>query len=228
MVKVKDTASFIQRAIEVHGDRYDYSQTVWNGFRNPIIIICKVCGPITLAWANSHYLKYKCGCSVCNHKAAMDRKRKHPKREKSWCKKCGCETCRKSSICKNCTLPKVCACGKALRTKQSKHCECCYVWGKMLKTRLGDKQRLYKKVGRLNANPWIKWAVIKQSLLLSRSRVSTDKQKQFTIVNEQWYDWADFNKKTKLRAVESLWQKKCRNWQRGLVRRSQVELSYYS
>ena len=39
MVKVKDTVSFIRRAIEVHGDKYDYSQTVWNGSSNPIIIM---------------------------------------------------------------------------------------------------------------------------------------------------------------------------------------------
>jgi hypothetical protein len=62
MAKVNTTALFIERAIEIHGDRYDYSETVWNGAFRPIVIICKQCGPFTLAQAQTHYSKKACGC----------------------------------------------------------------------------------------------------------------------------------------------------------------------
>lgn len=62
MVKTNNTARFIQRARQRHGDKYDYSQSVWNGADKPITIICKNCGPFTLASACSHYLKKGCQC----------------------------------------------------------------------------------------------------------------------------------------------------------------------
>ena len=62
MAKVNTTALFIERAIEIHGDRYDYSETIWNGSDEPITIICKQCGPFTLSESQSHYSKKACGC----------------------------------------------------------------------------------------------------------------------------------------------------------------------
>ena len=39
--KVHDTESFIKKAIEVHGDVYDYSKVVYTGSHNEVTIICK-------------------------------------------------------------------------------------------------------------------------------------------------------------------------------------------
>jgi hypothetical protein len=225
MVIVKDTESFIAKSRTVHGDRYDYSQTFFIGSQSPITIVCKECGPFRLASAQTHYGSKKCGCGKCNHALAIDKKRKHPKKQKNWCKKCGCETYKRSSICKNCISPESCLCGKTVRARHSKHCEHCYAWGKSLKSRLSEKCRRQRKIEGLNTNVWLGWAVIKQSLLLSRSRLSVDRQERFAVVNEQWCNWADSSVKTKLRGIESAWQKKCRNWQRGLSRRSRVERS---
>jgi hypothetical protein len=75
MVKVKDTASFIEAARAVHGDKYDYSLTVYSGSQKPITIICKKCGPVTLSEPGSHYrLEKKCGCRSCEQEATLERK----------------------------------------------------------------------------------------------------------------------------------------------------------
>jgi len=66
MVKVKDTLTFIERARQLHGSRYDYSVTQWAGANKPIDIICKVHGKFTLAWADSHYKKKGSGCQKCS------------------------------------------------------------------------------------------------------------------------------------------------------------------
>lgn len=126
MVKVKDTASFIERAREVHGDRYDYSQSVWIGSQKPITIICRKHGPIVLSEAASHYSKKQCGCAVCNHASAMDAKRKHIKRDTA-CTKCGCQTWRKSGVCKACIATKVCDCGARISKRWAKACDKCMV-----------------------------------------------------------------------------------------------------
>ena len=35
------TEEFVRRAKEVHGDEYDYSQTVYTTAKNTVLIICK-------------------------------------------------------------------------------------------------------------------------------------------------------------------------------------------
>ena len=72
---VHDTESFIQKARSVHGDRYDYSLTEWNGSQKPITIVCRVCGPFNLSSAGSHYKKQRpCGCGKCNYGLYAGRK----------------------------------------------------------------------------------------------------------------------------------------------------------
>lgn len=67
MVKVNDTASFIAVARDTHGDKYDYSETVYAGSQQPIEIICKIHGKFRLAQAGTHYRKKSraCGCRKC-------------------------------------------------------------------------------------------------------------------------------------------------------------------
>ena len=63
--KVSCTDTFIQAGRLVHGDKYDYSETVYDRAGKPITIICKVCGPFVLAEASSHHSKKACGCRRC-------------------------------------------------------------------------------------------------------------------------------------------------------------------
>lgn len=75
MERVKDTASFIRRARQVHGDTYDYSLAKYTAAQQPITLICRVCGPFVLSQAGTHYRKQKpCGCGKCNYGAYAGRK----------------------------------------------------------------------------------------------------------------------------------------------------------
>lgn len=65
-LRVVDTATFIQAGKQANGDLYDYSQSVFSGWRKPVLIGCNRCGKlINLKNAGSHYLK-GCGCKACN------------------------------------------------------------------------------------------------------------------------------------------------------------------
>ena len=46
------TAEFIERARAVHGDRYDYSQSVYDGSRKKVIIVCPDHGPFAVIPGN--------------------------------------------------------------------------------------------------------------------------------------------------------------------------------
>lgn len=64
---IKDTQDFIQTSKQVHGDRYDYSKTEYNGIKNKVVITCAIHGDFRQP---AHYhLKGK-NCFQC---AADDR-----------------------------------------------------------------------------------------------------------------------------------------------------------
>ena len=65
MPKKKTLVEFIQDAIKVHGDKYDYSKVEYNGNKNKVVIICKEHGEFKQT-PNSH-LKNG-GCKKCGHK----------------------------------------------------------------------------------------------------------------------------------------------------------------
>lgn len=69
-MKKLTTKEFIERAKEVHGDKYDYSLTEYNGTNSKIKIICKNHG-MFLQRASSHINTQKQGCGRC----AFDRKK---------------------------------------------------------------------------------------------------------------------------------------------------------
>lgn len=77
-----DPVDFFAKAKAIHGDLYDYSETVLNGSENPLSFKCNRCGTIrTLAQAQSHIRKNRpCGCKPCNMK------------KKQACNRCGQET----------------------------------------------------------------------------------------------------------------------------------------
>ena len=60
---------FIAKAKAIHGDLYDYSETVLSGSQDPISFKCNRCGTTrTLSQAQCHIRKNRpCGCKPCNH-----------------------------------------------------------------------------------------------------------------------------------------------------------------
>lgn len=60
--RLKNTEKFIEKAKAVHGDKYDYSQTVYTNAQNKVTIICPTHGPFQQT-ANSHLRG--CGCPAC-------------------------------------------------------------------------------------------------------------------------------------------------------------------
>jgi hypothetical protein len=64
---------FIARAREVHGDKYDYSKTVYENMHSKVLIICPRHGEFYQR-AQSHLLGS--GCPMCKYDAHMDRIRK--------------------------------------------------------------------------------------------------------------------------------------------------------
>lgn len=64
---------FIARAREVHGDKYDYSKTVYENMHSKVLIICPRHG-VFYQRAQSHLLGS--GCPMCKYDAHMDRIRK--------------------------------------------------------------------------------------------------------------------------------------------------------
>lgn len=63
------TADFVAKAIAIHGDLYDYSESVYDGLKEPFSFGCKRCGTTrTLTMASTHIRKIRPGgCKPCNH-----------------------------------------------------------------------------------------------------------------------------------------------------------------
>lgn len=64
-VKKRNTESFIKKAKEVHGDRYDYSKTVYVNKRTKVLITCPIHGDFEQL-ANNHLRGQ--GCPLCGKK----------------------------------------------------------------------------------------------------------------------------------------------------------------
>lgn len=88
-MKKLTTEDFIKKAKEVHGDKYDYSASVYTGNKNPIDIICPIHGKFTQSKA-SHHLDGS-GCPHCGKavggRAAKDLSNAFKKREEDFIKK---------------------------------------------------------------------------------------------------------------------------------------------
>lgn len=55
--------SYLKRVKDFHGDKYDFSQTVFKSFKKPITAICREHGP----WETSPTSLLKSGCKKCIH-----------------------------------------------------------------------------------------------------------------------------------------------------------------
>lgn len=62
--KLLTNENFIERAKQVHGDKYDYSKVIYNGISNKIEIICPKHGSF-FQEPNVH-INMKCNCPECN------------------------------------------------------------------------------------------------------------------------------------------------------------------
>lgn len=63
---VFNTEDFLKRAREIHGNKYDYSETKYTGANNPVIIICPEHGPFFQKPVN--HLNKEEGCPECGKK----------------------------------------------------------------------------------------------------------------------------------------------------------------
>ena len=71
-MRIKNTENFIEKAKEVHGDKYDYSKSVYIDKKTKICIICPEHGEF---WQTAHqHVNLGCGCRKC-----ADKKRAVPK-----------------------------------------------------------------------------------------------------------------------------------------------------
>lgn len=60
---VNDVKTFIEKAKEVHGDKYDYSNVFYKSSHEKVLIKCKICGNIFEQTPMSHIRG--CGCPFC-------------------------------------------------------------------------------------------------------------------------------------------------------------------
>ena len=67
------TEEFITKAVAVHGDKYDYSEVEYVGWKTPVKIICPIHG---FFWKTPHqHVSQKCDCPECwKEKAKSQRK----------------------------------------------------------------------------------------------------------------------------------------------------------
>lgn len=73
MGKQLTTEEFISKATLVHGDKYDYTDTVYNGAGNKVSILCPIHGSFE-QYPNNH--KNGAGCPVCVSEILAERYRK--------------------------------------------------------------------------------------------------------------------------------------------------------
>lgn len=66
----KFAAKFVEEAVEIHGDKYDYSQVVYAGQKTPVTIICPEHG--AFQQTPYHHLSRKQGCPVCSGRRAKN------------------------------------------------------------------------------------------------------------------------------------------------------------
>ncbi len=117
------TAEFVTKAIAIHGDLYDYSESVYDGLKEPFSFGCKRCGTTrTLSQAGTHIRKIRpCGCKPCNHDNL------------SPCKICGVGVSskvyhRQAKRCEACCDQAKADRAKRIEEKHGKHCKACGTW----------------------------------------------------------------------------------------------------
>lgn len=204
MVKVKDTLSFIEAAIAVHGDRYDYSQTEFKSSDGPIVIVCRKCGPFTLAQTYSHYRKNKpCGCRSCSIEKRLIRNGNIRN-----CHACGAWNKRQNlanpEFCKECNTSSI---GQWFKWAKKEFNHMCLI------ARKKDKR-----------TDWEKWAELKRvSFCPSRARRKPSGRVAKHVEYTSWIEWSIArNGLVKTRETDK-WKIKAKNMADNLLRHARVE-----
>lgn len=235
MGKVKDTASFIAKAREIHGDRYDYSETVYINSRTPVTIICRQCGPFVLSDPSSHVRRFLCGCRSCNQSQALTRQRQ------GYCSSCSaygvlcrgqCSKCRDTDsrpvcrVCDGLMLHGKAICNKcrAVRSEQSKALKSCE-WFRWSGVALAAERKESRKIREAISDPWERWASTKTTILASRvkstfTRGTGATESYFAIC---WDEWSAVAKTKRVYKEVSEWDRKCKNWARSLSVRERLQ-----
>ena len=65
-----NTIAFIEKAKQIHGDRYDYSKVEYVNTNTQIIILCKEHGKFTQI--PDFHINRKCGCPKCSNNVKLD------------------------------------------------------------------------------------------------------------------------------------------------------------
>jgi len=76
MTRKLTTEEFIEKARELHGDRYDYSEVKYDGNRRKVVIICNEHGRFQQQAANHASRTRPTGCPECGHLSMVEAFRK--------------------------------------------------------------------------------------------------------------------------------------------------------
>ncbi len=68
------TEEFIKKAKEIHGDKYDYSKSEYNGSKNKLCIICPIHGEF---WQTPYIHLNGSGCKKCYNESKRGKSRQH-------------------------------------------------------------------------------------------------------------------------------------------------------
>lgn len=195
MGKKKDIHAFIDRARQLYGDLYDYSETVYSGHRQKLSFKCNGCGTILTARATDHI---RCD-------------------KPSGCRKCGVErSLQKRGKAKACV-----ACGERLRYSPVRdYCDTCKPWWKWAKRAMGKLKHATDRHTQRHGTPWDSWATCKANGLMMRARIGGRGKGMVRTLRLDWHCWVG---SLSLRTEESPWQKKARQWQRSLNLRERMQ-----
>lgn len=133
MAKVNDTASFVLAGRLIHGDKYGYECSAYEGSSKPITIRCRTCyKEVRLANAGSHTNKNrpsgcrwcnqtaKCKCKFCGTKIRRDERTRYKDFKRI------CETCWKTHLDKKQAKQQIICkgCGGSYKKRYSKDKYC--------------------------------------------------------------------------------------------------------
>lgn len=204
MIAATRAGKFFQKAHEIWGDKYDYSESVFHNLRAPITIVCRTCGPFTLSQAGSHIRNTKrkpCGCRACEQREALERKG-----QVRLCRGCGKWNKHRGT-------------GDGTRTK---YCRDCYAWATWAKETLAKSMKRTRRNEKEKSTPWLRWAVTRYTSLTVRDRKKPIERK--ANVPATWKDWSRRAIRIKERAIAEQsrtgWDRKARYWYRALKKRS--------
>jgi hypothetical protein len=183
-------ARFIEIAKAIHGDLYDYSETVLIGSQHPISFKCNRCRTIrTLSQAQCHIRKNRpCGCKPCNHERM------------SRCKGCGSDVSSK------------------VYYRQGFRCVKCYKdrqWSLSDEWALLAKSEIHRVCKKLSV-----WDIKCKSAMVSNSTRTLGRNKKQEMIPDSWKETIERQIRRCLWDQNVLaWERKCKAAFKGLRKR---------